>query len=108
MRLVFLLSFLAAAVQAAIVPAVAPKDHFHSAIPSTVAPQGKNVTINGVLTYVSLPKKKFDPTIAVLMLMGEYQIYAGSLPFKLHDYLNKCRCIWFTLAGQPRKCNSMT
>jgi hypothetical protein len=108
MRLVFLLPFLAA-VQAAIVPAVAPKDHFHSAIPSTVAPQGKNVTINGVLTYVSLPKKKFDPTIAVLMLMGEYQIYSGSLPFKLHfDYLNKCRCIWFTLAGQPRKCNSMT
>ncbi|KAJ7931406.1 hypothetical protein B0H13DRAFT_1957990, partial [Mycena leptocephala] len=55
-------SFLAA-VQAAIVPAVAPKDHFHSAISSTVAPQGKNVTING---------KKFDPTIAVLMLMDVF------------------------------------
>ncbi|KAF7364991.1 Protein AIM2 [Mycena venus] len=56
------------AVRAIVVPAVDSSGHFHSPVPLDVAPQGKNVTINGVLTYVSLPKGKFDPTIAVLML----------------------------------------
>jgi len=67
MKVLFLLPFLAA-VQAAVVPAVSPEKHFHSTVPSDVEPQGKNITINGVLTYVSLPKKKFDPTTAVLLL----------------------------------------
>jgi hypothetical protein len=67
MKVLFLLPFLAAA-QAAVVPAVDTTAHFHSTVLSAVGPQGKNVTINGVLTYVTLPKKKFDPTTAVLLL----------------------------------------
>ncbi|KAJ7475685.1 chlorocatechol-degradation protein [Mycena latifolia] len=59
---------LLAAVQAVIVPAVDTSGHFHSPIANAAEPQGKNFTINGVLTYVSLPKKKFDPTTAVLLL----------------------------------------
>ncbi|KAJ7127155.1 alpha/beta-hydrolase [Mycena epipterygia] len=66
MKLLFYLPFLAA-VQSAIVPAVAPAEHFHS-VGNVLEPQGKNVTINGVLTYVSLPKKRFDPKTAVLLL----------------------------------------
>ncbi|KAF8171933.1 alpha/beta-hydrolase [Mycena galopus ATCC 62051] len=53
------------AVGAAVVPA---SEHPHSSLPLDTIPQGKNITINGVLTYVSLPKENFDPTIAVLML----------------------------------------
>ncbi|KAJ6544816.1 alpha/beta-hydrolase [Mycena vulgaris] len=65
MKLLLCLPLLAA-VQAAIVPAVEPSAHFHTA--NAAEPQGKNVTINGVLTYVTLPKTKFDPTKAVLLL----------------------------------------
>jgi len=67
MQLFAFLSLLTA-VRAAVVPAVGASEHFHSPIPLDAVPQGKNVTINGVLTYVSLPKEKFDPTIAVLLL----------------------------------------
>ncbi|KAJ6577179.1 alpha/beta-hydrolase [Mycena capillaripes] len=67
MKFLSVLPFLAA-VQAGVVPFVAPSLHFHSTVPSAVGPQGKNITINGVLTYVSLPKKKFDPTTALLLL----------------------------------------
>ncbi|KAJ7079822.1 alpha/beta-hydrolase [Mycena belliarum] len=68
MQLLVLLSVLAAT-QAAIVPLVDTSGHFHTSAPADAVPQGKNVTINGVLTYVSLPKnKKFDPTAAVLLL----------------------------------------
>ncbi|KAJ7178605.1 alpha/beta-hydrolase [Mycena crocata] len=66
MKLLVCLSVLTA-VHAAIVPAVDPIAHFHST-GATAKPKGNNVTINGVLTYVSLPKKKYDPTIALLLL----------------------------------------
>ncbi|KAJ7367165.1 alpha/beta-hydrolase [Mycena albidolilacea] len=59
------------AVRAAVVPAVGSSGHFHSPVPLDAVPQGKNITINGVLTYVSLPKGRFDPTVAVLLLTGE-------------------------------------
>jgi len=64
-----LLSFLTA-VQAVVVPLVDSSGHFHAPVSAADAvPQGKNVTINGVLTYVSLPKNgKFDPTAAVVLL----------------------------------------
>jgi len=67
MQLAVLLSLLAAA-QAAVVPLVESSSHFHAATPTDAVPQGKNVTINGVLTYVSLPKGGFDPTTALVML----------------------------------------
>ncbi|KAJ7104299.1 alpha/beta-hydrolase [Mycena belliarum] len=67
MKLFLCLLFLAA-VQAAIVPAVNPIAHFHPSVLNAAKPRGRNVTINGVLTYVSLPKKKFDKTTAVLLL----------------------------------------
>ncbi|KAJ6513351.1 alpha/beta-hydrolase [Mycena sanguinolenta] len=73
MKLLHLVS-LFAAVRAVVVPAVDAEGHFHSAVPSDLQPQGKNVTINGVLTYVSLPKRPFDPTIAVLMLTDVFGI----------------------------------
>ncbi|KAJ7069571.1 alpha/beta-hydrolase [Mycena amicta] len=63
---VILLSLLSA-VHAVVVPQVGSSGHFHSHVSSDVEPLGKNITINGVLTYVSLPKK-FDPKIAVVML----------------------------------------
>ncbi|KAJ7158874.1 alpha/beta-hydrolase [Mycena filopes] len=66
MKLLLLLPFLTA-VHSAVVPAIDTSGHFHSNPLSAVAPKGKNVTIDGVLTYVSLPKK-FDPTVAVLLL----------------------------------------
>lgn len=57
--------------RAAIVPAVAPSLHPHPSA-TGVEPKGRNVTINGVLTYVSLPKKKkYDESIALLLLTGE-------------------------------------
>ncbi|KAJ7613160.1 alpha/beta-hydrolase [Roridomyces roridus] len=59
---------LLAAVQAVVVPAIGPEGHTHSTLSADAAPQGKNVTINGVLTYVSLPRERFDPSIAVVML----------------------------------------
>ncbi|KAK7039844.1 protein AIM2 [Favolaschia claudopus] len=66
---ILLLLPLLAAVRAATVPAVEPLLHFHSSTPSTAQPQGRNITINGVLTYVSLPKHKlFDPSTALLLL----------------------------------------
>lgn len=69
MKFLSFLPFLAV-VQAGVVPLVDPALHFHSTVPSAVGPQGENVTINGVLTYVSLPKKKFDPSTALLLLTG--------------------------------------
>ncbi|KAJ7609901.1 alpha/beta-hydrolase [Roridomyces roridus] len=70
MRLLAITSLaLAAGVKAVVVPAVAPAGHSHSMIPVETVPLGKNVTINGVLTYVSLPQHKaFDPEVAILML----------------------------------------
>ncbi|KAJ6585230.1 hypothetical protein B0H19DRAFT_1108828 [Mycena capillaripes] len=65
MQLFVFLSLLAAA-GAVVVPFVDSSGHFHP--PTDIAPRGKNTTINGILTYVSLPKEKFDPTTAVLML----------------------------------------
>ncbi|KAJ7713842.1 hypothetical protein B0H14DRAFT_3171518 [Mycena olivaceomarginata] len=65
---VFLSQALLAAVRAAVVAAHGSSVHFHSPIP--LAPQGKNITINGVLTYVSLPKGEYDLTVAVLMFIG--------------------------------------
>ncbi|KAJ7816945.1 alpha/beta-hydrolase [Mycena olivaceomarginata] len=67
MQLFAFLSLLTA-VRAAVVPAVGSSGHFHSPVPLDAVPQGKNITINGVLTYVSLPKGRFDPTVAVLLL----------------------------------------
>ncbi|KAF9039635.1 alpha/beta-hydrolase [Hymenopellis radicata] len=63
-----LLIFLSAvAVRSAVVPAVGTSGHF-LATQSIDEPQGKNITINGVLTYVSLPKRHFNPRTAVLLL----------------------------------------
>ncbi|KAJ7132964.1 alpha/beta-hydrolase [Mycena filopes] len=67
MLLFHLLSLFAGA-RAVVVPAVQPAGHSQSTISADAVPQGKNITINGVLTYVSLPKQKFDPTTAVLLL----------------------------------------
>ncbi|KAJ6585228.1 hypothetical protein B0H19DRAFT_1250103 [Mycena capillaripes] len=67
MQLFVFLSLLAAA-RAVVVPAVGTSGHFHSLVPTDVAPRGENITINGVLTYVTLPKGKFDPTTAVVLL----------------------------------------
>ncbi|KAJ7134844.1 alpha/beta-hydrolase [Mycena epipterygia] len=69
MQFLLLLSLLIA-VRAVLVPPVDSSGHFHSTAPAdgVPQPQGKNITINGVLTYVSLPKGKFDPTTAVVML----------------------------------------
>jgi len=68
MQLLGFLSLLTA-VQAIVVPAVDSSGHSHSTVSTEAIPQGKNITINGVLTYVSLPKsRKFDPSIAVVML----------------------------------------
>ncbi|KAF7346598.1 Protein AIM2 [Mycena sanguinolenta] len=67
MNLFAFLSLLTA-VRAAVVPLAAASQHFHSPVPLDAVPQGKNITINGVLTYVTLPKENFDPTIAVLLL----------------------------------------
>jgi hypothetical protein len=58
------------AVQSVVVPVVDTLEHFHAAVPNAALPKGKNVTINGVLTYVSLPQRKFDPSVAVLLLTG--------------------------------------
>ncbi|KAJ7104274.1 chlorocatechol-degradation protein [Mycena belliarum] len=71
MKLFLCLPFLAA-VQAAIVPAIDPKAHFHPSVPNAAKPQGKNVTINGVLTYVSLPKTSFDNTTALVLLLDGF------------------------------------
>ncbi|KAJ7274490.1 hypothetical protein B0H12DRAFT_1228210 [Mycena haematopus] len=71
MQVLFLVSFFAA-VQATVVPPVDTQGHFHFSAPNALQPQGKNVTINGVLTYVSLPKKKFDPSVAVLLLTNVF------------------------------------
>ncbi|KAJ7784343.1 alpha/beta-hydrolase, partial [Mycena metata] len=67
MQLFAFISLFAAA-RAAVIPAVQPSGHSKSTINADAVPQGKNHTINGVLTYVSLPKQKFDPTTAVLLL----------------------------------------
>ncbi|KAJ7451555.1 alpha/beta-hydrolase [Mycena latifolia] len=68
MRLFVLLSVLAAA-NAIVVPQVDSSGHFHSPVPADAVPQGKNITINGVLTYVSLPKNQnFDPATAIVLL----------------------------------------
>ncbi|KAF7298830.1 Protein AIM2 [Mycena indigotica] len=64
---IVLLSVLSA-VYAAVVPQLGFESHLPSQVAAGVQPLGKNVTINGVLTYVTLPKKKFDPKIAVLLL----------------------------------------
>jgi hypothetical protein len=70
MQLFVFLSLLAA-VRAAVVAALGSSAHFHSPIPlDTTPPQGKNITINGVLTYVSLSKGEYDLTVAVLMFIG--------------------------------------
>ncbi|KAJ6462308.1 alpha/beta-hydrolase [Mycena vulgaris] len=68
MQLAAVLLSVFAAAQAIVVPQVGSSGHFHSAVPAAGVPQGKNITINGVLTYVSLPKGKFDPSTAVLLL----------------------------------------
>ncbi|KAJ7773106.1 alpha/beta-hydrolase [Mycena metata] len=67
MKVLLLLPFLAA-VQSAVVPAVDTEAHFHSSFPSAVEPQGKNISLNGVLVYETLPQQKLDPTKAVLLL----------------------------------------
>ncbi|KAF7374973.1 Protein AIM2 [Mycena sanguinolenta] len=89
MKLLYLVSLLAAA-RATVVPAVGAEGHFHSAVPSDLEPQGKNVTINGVLTYVSLPKGPFDPTTAVLMLTDVFGLPSIDNPLLTYapDYLN--------------------
>lgn len=79
MKLLFYLPFLAA-VRSAIVPAVDPSQHFHS-VGNVLEPQGKNVTINGVLTYVSLPKTRFDAKTAVLLLTGGLTYVYSKIPY---------------------------
>ncbi|KAK7048560.1 protein AIM2 [Favolaschia claudopus] len=64
----FVLLSLLSVVRAVVVPAVDSSGHFHSPLALEATPQGKNVTINGILTYVTLPKGRFDPSIAVLLL----------------------------------------
>ncbi|KAJ7841563.1 hypothetical protein B0H14DRAFT_2586785 [Mycena olivaceomarginata] len=44
---------------------IQPKPDQNTSNKAQYGPQGKNIT---VLTYVTLPKKKFDPTAAVLLL----------------------------------------
>ncbi|KAJ6607372.1 alpha/beta-hydrolase [Mycena sp. CBHHK59/15] len=69
MQLLLLVPFVFfTAVQSAIVPAVDVSGHFHPTLPNDAVPQGKNITINGVLTYVSLPRGRFDPSTAVVLL----------------------------------------
>ncbi|KAF8206548.1 hypothetical protein K438DRAFT_1963567 [Mycena galopus ATCC 62051] len=89
MKVLFLLPFFAA-VQAGVVPAVDTQEHFHSIVPSAFGPQGKNVTINGVLTYVSLPKEKYDPATAVLLLTDVFGLPSPDnlLLTYAPDYLN--------------------
>ncbi|KAJ7195495.1 alpha/beta-hydrolase [Mycena pura] len=64
--LLVLLSLLTA-IHATVVPLVDSSGHSHSQAPAGTVPQGRNITINGVLTYVTLPKR-FDPTTAVVLL----------------------------------------
>ncbi|KAJ7147175.1 alpha/beta-hydrolase [Mycena crocata] len=69
MQLLLAFFSLLTAAQAIVVPPVDSAGHSHTAAPTELAPKGKNITINGVLTYVSLPKnQKFDHSTAVLML----------------------------------------
>ncbi len=49
--------------------ALPPVTHFFDT-QLDVEPKGKNVTINGVLTYVTLPKGPYDPSVALLFLTG--------------------------------------
>ncbi|KAF7327594.1 Chlorocatechol-degradation protein [Mycena kentingensis (nom. inval.)] len=74
----FLLALCATAAGAVVVPPVDPALHFHSSA-VTAAPLGKNVTINGVLTYVSIPKK-FDPSVAVLLLTDVFGLASPDNP----------------------------
>ncbi|KAJ7643940.1 dienelactone hydrolase endo-1,3,1,4-beta-D-glucanase [Roridomyces roridus] len=67
MHLLTLICFVAATVRGIIVPQAEAEAHFHSPVVNAPLPQGKNVTINGVLTYVSLPQA-YDSTQAVLFL----------------------------------------
>ncbi|KAJ7928112.1 alpha/beta-hydrolase [Mycena leptocephala] len=77
------------AVRAVVVPPVDSSGHFHSPLPTDVVPQGKNITINGVLTYVSLPKGRFDRTTAVLMLTVKADQWAAAgFATYAPDYLN--------------------
>jgi len=99
MQLLGLLSLLTT-VQAIVVPAVDSSGHFHSTVATEAVPQGKNITINGVLTYVSLPKSEFDPTTAVLFLTDVFglpsvdnllladQFAAAGFATYAPDYLN--------------------
>jgi len=66
MLLLVLLSLLTA-IHATVVPLVDSSGHPHSQAPAGAVPQGRNITINGVLTYVTLPKR-FDSTKAVVLL----------------------------------------
>ncbi|KAJ7034930.1 alpha/beta-hydrolase [Mycena alexandri] len=54
----------------------------------TVEPQGKNITINGVLTYFSLPKQKFDPAKAVLLLTDVFGLPSPDNLTYVPDYFN--------------------
>ncbi|KAF9015901.1 alpha/beta-hydrolase [Hymenopellis radicata] len=51
--------------------ALPPVTHFFDT-KIDVEPKGKNVTINGVLTYVTLPEGRYDPRVALLFLTDVY------------------------------------
>ncbi|KAJ6585231.1 hypothetical protein B0H19DRAFT_1016290 [Mycena capillaripes] len=72
---IFIFLSLLAAVRAVVVPLVDSSGHFHPLAATDVAPRGKNITLNGVLTYVTLPEGNFDPTTAVLLLTGKLRTF---------------------------------
>ncbi|KAJ7432765.1 alpha/beta-hydrolase [Mycena galericulata] len=75
MQLLGFLSLLTA-VRAIVVPPVEANGHLHLPALSGSVPKGENVTINGVLTYVSLPQERYDSTIAVLFLTDVFGLPA--------------------------------
>lgn len=80
---------------AVLVPAVNPANHPQATL-SSLEPQGKNVTINGVLTYVTLPKGRFDEKTAVVLLTGRYSVSMRTMTVgsDLIFFSLVCRCIW--------------
>jgi hypothetical protein len=42
----------------------------HTILDATPTPKGTNETINGILTYVTLPEGQFDNDTAALLLTG--------------------------------------
>ncbi|KAJ6584179.1 hypothetical protein DFH09DRAFT_1308869 [Mycena vulgaris] len=83
MQLAAVLLSVFAAAQAIVVPQVGSSGHFHSAVPAAGVPQGKNITINGVLTYVLLAKGKIRPEHCRVAAYRLSDAFFNSFNFKL-------------------------